>query len=145
MDPGMVREKLESWVLALYREAMLVNEAAAGEVVGALTGGGEAFCPQGARVRAPAPPRARRSWPSRGCRGVGPWNRCSIPRVSPGMKRQSNDEPCDGGDRRAMPKNFGTTREAALNYIGAVDRWRLGDDEFQLTDLFTPEELARGR
>jgi hypothetical protein len=44
-------------------------------------------------------------------------------------------------DRRAMPQNFGTTREVALNYIGAVDAGDWGTTEFQLTDLFSPEEL----
>ena len=40
------RQQLESWVLALSREAMTVDPIATDEVIRALTGGHESFCPQ---------------------------------------------------------------------------------------------------
>jgi hypothetical protein len=42
----MWRQQLESWVLALSREAMAVDPIATEDVIRALTGGHEAFCPQ---------------------------------------------------------------------------------------------------
>lgn len=44
-------------------------------------------------------------------------------------------------DHKKMPENFGTTREVALNYVGAVDAGDWGTKEFHLSDLFTSEEL----
>jgi hypothetical protein len=41
----MRRDQLETWVLAVSREAIAVDPVAATEVIGALTGG-DAFCPQ---------------------------------------------------------------------------------------------------
>jgi hypothetical protein len=43
----MTREAFHSWVLQISREALVADPVAATEVIRALTGGHEVFCPQG--------------------------------------------------------------------------------------------------